>query len=79
MLRHSLRGLKQISKMFKVSKKSAFTKWTGKLSFKEFMFLMNKHQKLELQLAQENFDNCQIQILDNRIICYKRKKTEIVQ
>ena len=65
--------------MFKVSKKSAFNKWTGKLSFKEYVFLMDKHQQLELQLAQESYDNCQIQILDNRIICYKRKKTEIVQ
>ena len=65
--------------MFKVSKISAFNKWTDKLSFKEYVFLMNKRQQLELQLAQESYDNCQIQILDNRIICYKRRKTEIIQ
>ena len=42
--------------MFKVSKKSAFNKWTDKLSFKEYVFLMNKHQQLELQLAQESYN-----------------------
>ena len=49
---------------------SAFNKWTPEISFTEMMFLIDKHHKMELKLMQENIDNSQIQIIDNRIICY---------
>ena len=58
---------------------SAFNKWKPDRTYTEMLFLINKHNKIELELMQESIDNSQIQIIDGKIICYKRKRTKIIQ
>ena len=58
---------------------SAFNKWKPGITYTEMIFLIDKHNKMELELMQENIDKSQIQIIDGKIICYKRKKIKIIQ
>ena len=49
------------------------------LSFDHMYFLINKHHEMEMELMEENLKKRQIQIIDNKIIIYKRKKVKIIQ
>ena len=55
----------------KISKKSAFNPWIKSITFSEIIILLDNYHKLELDLLEKKI---QIQILDNQVIIYKRKK-----
>ena len=58
---------------------SAFNPWTNQITYTELIFLINKHHEMEMELMEENLKKRQIQIIDNKIIIYKRKKVKIIQ
>ena len=58
---------------------SAFKPWTNLITHTELIFLINRHHEMEMELMEENLKKHQIQIIDNKIIVYKRKKVKIIQ
>ena len=58
---------------------SAFKPWTNQITYTEIINLINKHHEMEMELVKENLKKHQIQIIDGKIICYKRKKIKIIQ
>ncbi len=59
--------------------RSAFSRWTNDIKRGEISKLIQKHRLEQERLVKESLDNYQIQFLDGRIICYKLKRTVVIQ